>query len=270
MFLFVIMKAINIFLLVFFVALNCYGQQNYKNLHGKLLNYKNAISNAAILNLNTQLGTVSNDNGEFSINVTLRDTLLITSIQYQVKKIVVTNKILNSIKPIIIQLVPSVTILNEVFVQKRITGDLALDSKNKPKDKTPKSNFSININEISAFSFKYITPDYTKPPNAESFTNPIQMNGVGGSASIPDKRYSRLRKMKNLLIQKKNFPTKIVETLGINFFVKNLKIPKDKIPDFLTYCEYKNIIKKFYNHQLLDVIKILQNESIVYHKEVLQ
>jgi hypothetical protein len=260
------MKTINIFLLVLFVALNCYGQQNYKTLTGKLLNYKIAVNNAVVLNLNTQLGTVSNDNGEFSIDAKLKDTLLITSIQYQVKKIVITNEILNSFKPIIIQLIPSVTILKEVFVRRKITGDLALDNKNKPKDKTPKSNFFINSSEITSFSFKYITPDYTKAPNAESFTNPIQMNGVGGSASIPDNRYENLKKFKKLIHQKKDFPAKIVETLSINFFVNDLKIPKDKIPNFLTYCEYQNIIEKFYNHQLLDVIKILQNESKTYQK----
>ncbi len=270
MFLFVIMKIIYRFFLFLFITSNCYGQQNDKALTGRLLNYKNAISNAAILNLNTQLGTVSNDKGEFLIRVKLKDTLLIASIQYLVKKIVITNEILNSFKPITIQLIPSVTILKEVFVHRKITGDLALDSKNTPKDKTPKSNFKISKAEIRAFSFKYSAPDYTKPPNAELFTNPIQMYGVGGGGSVPDKRYEKLKKFKKLLHQKKDFPTKIVETLGLPFFINELKIPKDKINHFLAYCEYKNIIEKFYNHQLLDVIKILQDESKTYRREVLQ
>ena len=268
--LFVSMKIIYRFFLFLFITSNCYGQQNYKTLTGKLLNYKNSVGNAAILNLNTQLGTISNDKGEFSIKVKLKDTLLITSIQYRVKKIGITNEILNSLKPITIQLIPSVTILKEVFVRRKITGDLALDSKNKPKNKSPKSNFKITNSEINSFAFKYITPDYIKPPNAESFTNPIQMNGVGGSASIPDKRYEKLKKLRKTIRQKKDFPDKIVETLGINFFVNDLQIPKEKIPNFLSYCEYNDIIKKYYNHQLLDVIKILQNESKTYLKEVSQ
>ncbi len=145
-------------------------------------------------------------------------------------------------------------------------GDLALDSKNTPKDKTPKPNFSITKEEIRGFSFKYLTPDYTKPPNAEAFANPIQMNGVGGSAGIPDKRYEKYLKFKKLIHQKKEFPTKIVEKLGSSFFINELKIPREKINNFLTYCEYKNIIEKFYNHQLLEVIKNLQNESKTYHE----
>jgi len=259
------MKALNLFCLLF-VALNCYSQQNHKALTGKLLNHQKHLKNVAVINLNTKLGTISNDNGDFTISAKLMDTLLISSLQYQIKKIVITNRIWNAIKPIVIQLTPSVTILEEVFVSNKITGDLVLDSKNKPKDKTPKSNFTLNINEINAFSFKYITPDYTKPPNAETFTNPIQMNGVGGSASIPDKRYEKLKKFKKLVLQKKAFPVKIVETLGLPFFIKVLKIPKEKINHFLTYCEYRNIIEKYYNHQLLDVIKILQDESKNYHK----
>jgi len=266
MVLFVLMKVINIFLLFLFIALNCYGQQNKKNITGKLLNYKKPISNVAVLNLNTQFGVISNENGYFTITAKLKDTLLITSIQYQPKKIVITNKIWNSFKPIVIQLIPSVTILEEVFVPRKITGDLALDNKNSPKDKTPKSNFLITKSEINSFSFKYLTPGYTKPPNTESFTNPIQMNGVGGSASIPDKRYEKIKRQRKQLTQKKDFPAKIVEALGLPFFINELKIPKDKINHFLAYCEYRNIIEKYYNHQLLDVIKILQNESKTYHE----
>jgi hypothetical protein len=260
------MKTINVFLLFLFVVSNCYTQQNQKTINGQLLNHKKSVSNVAVLNLNTKIGTISDDNGLFTILVKLKDTLLITAIQYQTKKIVVTNKIVNSFKPIFIQLVPSVTILEEVFVHRKITGDLAFDNKNKPKNKTPKPNFTITSSEISSFSFKYITPDYTKSPNAETFTNPIQMNGVGGSASIPDKRYEEQLKLKKLIHQKKDFPSKIVETLGISFFINDLKIPKEKIPNFLSYCEYKNIIEKYYNHQLLEVIKILQDESKSYHK----
>ncbi|MCF6181981.1 hypothetical protein [Lutibacter sp.] len=260
------MKTINVFLLFLFVVLNCYTQQHQKTITGKLLNYQKPINDVAVLNLNTKTGTISNDNGKFTIMVKLNDTLLITSIQYQTRKMVITKKIVDSFKPIIIQLIPSVTILEEVFVHRKITGDLVLDSKNTPKDKTPKPNFTITKAEISGFSLKYSTSNYTKPPNAEAFTNPIQMYGVGGGASIPDERYEKYLKSKKLIHQKKDFPTKIVTTLGLPFFINELKIPKEKINNFLTYCEYKNIIEKYYNHQLLEVIKILQDESKSYHE----
>ncbi len=82
------MKTINVFLLFLFVVLNCYTQQHQKTITGNLLNYKKAVSNVAALNLNTKIGTISDNNGEFAIMVKLKDTLLITSIQYQQQKIV--------------------------------------------------------------------------------------------------------------------------------------------------------------------------------------
>ena len=59
---------------------------------------------------------------------------------------------------------------------------------------------------------------------------------------------------------------KLKKELGVAFFVENLKIPEDKIYNFINYCETKNIIEKYYANKVLEVIKILQEESILYNE----
>ncbi|MGV6844943.1 MAG: carboxypeptidase-like regulatory domain-containing protein [Lutibacter sp.] len=234
------------------------------------MNKNQPVINATILNLNSKNGTVSNELGLFNMNVKLGDTLLISSIQYQPKKIKITEILLKQKKSITVQLFPSVTLLKEVFVRNKFTGNLSIDLKNTPEDTIPKMNFKITQAEITQFSYKYLENDFTKPPNAEKLTNPILMNGVGGAVSIPDKRYEKRKKFLKTIKQKNEFPNKIIKTVGLSFFTNQLKIPKEKISLFLSYCEYKNIIEKYYNNKILDVIEILQIESVSFKKDVLQ
>ena len=160
-------------------------------------------------------------------------------------------------------MIPLVNILDEVFL-KGLTGSLEVDSKSIPKDSLPKHNFVIIPDEVSKLGPNY-EKDLSKPPNAEVFTNPIQMNGVGGSVAIPDKRYEEQQKFKRILSKRKQFPIKIIKELGIDFFTINLKIPVDKINHFISYCEYRNIIETYFKNNLLEVIQIFQEESIVYN-----
>ena len=145
-----------------------------------------------------------------------------------------------------------------------MTGSLEFDSKSIPKDSFPKHNFVVIPGEV-----RKLGPDYkkelTNPPNAESFTNPIQMNGAGGSAAIPDKRFEEHRKFKRNLAKKKAFPIKIIKELGIDFFTLNLKIEEERINHFISYCEYRNIIDIYYKNNLMEVIQILQEESVTYN-----
>ncbi|PHS52972.1 MAG: hypothetical protein COB01_05300 [Lutibacter sp.] len=76
----------------------------------------------------------------------------------------------------------------------------------------------------------------------------------------------KVRKLKRELSQKKQFPIKIKKDLGIDFFTNGLNISEEKINHFLAYCEYKNIIEVYYKNNLLEVIKILLEESKTYHE----
>lgn len=251
--------------LLFFilVAMKCFSQENTVNISGKLFSFQNTVSNVHIINLTTKHGTISNNNGEFEINVSKNDTLLISSIQYERIKLVITKQHFTS-KKIEIYLKPHITNLYEVFLH-GLTGKLGIDINATPIDTLPKHNFVFKLSDLN----KILPPDthgFLKAPNAQNMTDPIRMNGAGGSVAFPDYYLERMRKLKRKLKNKKEFPIKIKKELGIDFFTNKLHIPKDEIDRFLAYCEFKNIIEQYNNNNLLEVIKILQKESKSYIK----
>ena len=251
-------------LLFFFVlAMKCFAQEKTIAISGKVLNSQNTVSNVHIINLTTKHGTISNDNGEFEINVMKNDTLLISSIQYEKMKLIITENHITS-KKIEIYLKPFVTNLDEVFLH-GLTGSLNSDMNSTPNDTLPKHNFELKQQDISKISIKEIhIPEYEKKPNTAKLTDPNYIEGMGISTG-PDKRLEAKLKLKRELKNKKAFPNKIKKELGVDYFTKKLHIPIEEIDRFLAYCEFKNIIEEYYNNNLLEVIKILQEESKTYN-----
>lgn len=248
---------------ILFQCLKTNAQKKYTNYFGTIYNAKKTVSDVHVINLNSKIGTISNRTGTFEISAALGDVLLFSSIEFKPLKIIVT-KAYNPSKELIILLKPNIYKLNEVFLN-GLTGDLDYDIANQPKDTIPKHKFVFNRNEVRKLGKDY-SINFSKPPNAEAFTNPILMNGVGASVTIPDKKIEADKKFKKELKKKLNFPYKLKKDLGVSFFVENLKISEDKIYNFINYCETKKIIQKYYDNKVLEVIKILQEESILYNE----
>lgn len=254
----------NVLLILFVLVVSkITAQENSEIISGNIYNLNKMVPNVHIINLNTKMGTISNVNGEFEISVSKNDVLLISSIQYNPLKISISERILNN-KKLNITLNAIVNKLQEVFLN-GLTGDLNYDIKNKPKDTLPNHSFVFNKSDVYKIKPDYST-DFSKAPDAEVLTNPILMNGVGASVAIPDKSIERALKLKRELKKKKNFPYKLKKEFGLDFFINDLKIPEDKINNFITYCEYRNIYTKYYNNRVLEVIKTLQEESKIYNE----
>lgn len=82
-----------------------------------------------ILNISAEEYTITNLKGAFEINIQVNDTILVSSVQYIPKTIVVTQDLIVS-KFIIIKLEDRVNELDEVIVGKVLTGDLRSDIEN--------------------------------------------------------------------------------------------------------------------------------------------
>ena len=245
-----------LFLLVFF-AMKGFSQEKYALISGKIISSNNAVVNVHIVNQNTKLGTVSNDNGEFEMMVSLNDILLFSSIEYERKEIKITENYLKY-KKMVVELVPSVNELAEVFIE-GLTGNLNYDIKKVPLDTLPKHSFFLKPGDLK----KALPPDLhgsKKAPYVGAFPP------AAGGVPIPDARYEAEQRMKREIARKKQFPSKIIKQFGLAYFTDKLLIPEDKIDHFLAYCEDRNIINEFYKNNLLEVIQILREESKNYHE----
>jgi len=245
-----------LFLLVFF-AMKGFSQEKYALISGKIISSNNAVGNIHIVNQNTKLGTVSNDKGEFEMMVSLNDILLFSSIEYERKEVRITGNFLKY-KKIVVELMPSVNELNEVFIE-GLTGNLNYDIKKVPLDTLPKHSFFIKPGDLK----KALPPDLhgsKKAPYVGFFPS------IPGSVSLPDAGYEAEQRLKREIVRKKQFPSKIIKQFGLPYFTDKLQIPEDRIDHFLAYCENRNIINEFYKNNLLEVIQILREESKSYHE----
>ena len=247
-------------ILLLFISLTFCAQQKYTIISGKIIDTLGIVKNANIININNNQGTFSNDEGLFRIFVAIGDSIQISSIQHVSQKIKVEKRIFEE-KNIEIKLKLSTFILDEFELKRHnLSGRLGIDVKHVPKDK--KDSLLRAVMDFS--KIKMNTPqdeDYTdkrvRPQIVNVDPNSRFVVGAGATVNISFKYSERLWALRKDLAFKKGFPYKLIS---------ELKIPLDNYFHFLEYCNPLGIEQLHKKGKLLEVIKILKDESISYLK----
>ena len=125
-------------LLILFLGVSILGySQTNSKLKGQIVNAKTnkALSAAHVLNLNSVLGTITNEKGFFEITTKANDTILVSYLGYQSIKLKVTNDLLKG-NELIISLHEKANEIKEVVINStKLIGVLEVDVKQVPKDK---------------------------------------------------------------------------------------------------------------------------------------
>ncbi len=239
--------------------------QNYsREINGKIMNFDYPISDVHIYNISSKQGTSSDANGEFRITVKLKDTLSISHIEYTNRKLIVTNKMLSQSYSIFYLEIMTNYLETVEIKNHTLSGLLFTDTKSISKDSILKaSHFIEEMIRISKLPSKN-TELFNRDASYVNDTDPISMNGFGGSVGIPFR--DKANELRRELRLKKNIPAQIISDFGKNYFIKNLKIPEDKIFNFLTYCDYRNIFDLYNNNEIIKVLHILTIESRSFNK----
>lgn len=117
-------------ILILSISFSMVAQDESRILRGKVKSINNDISDILIINKNSKNSTISDSLGQFSIDIKLMDTILVKSIQYKTKDIIISKTIFNS-SYIEINLIEDIINLNEVIVTPyNLTGDLNFDLEN--------------------------------------------------------------------------------------------------------------------------------------------
>lgn len=262
------LKKLHSFFFILLVSFSFFAQKKNIILSGKVTDSLGIVKNANIINLKTNQGTFSNDEGLFRIFVSEGDSVQFSSIQHYTKKIKINTQIFND-KNIEITLTASTYVLDEFELKKHnLSGRLGIDTKNVPIDK--KDSLLKKVMDFSKVNMKIVeSDDYidsrVRPPIVN--TDPsARFAGAGATANIAFKYSEKLWALRKELERKKAFPYKLLSELGDKFFFDDLKIPLDNYFHFLEYCNPLGIEKMHKEGRLLEVIKILKTESITYLK----
>ncbi len=236
-----------------------------KTLEGKVYSEDGDVAATHVLNTTTKKAAITDINGFFSIAVRLNDTLVFSAVQYKRKEIVVNASILDS-KFLSVPLEESNIALDEVIVMPyNLTGELGRDMRN------------MDVGPIVSATSLGLPNAHVKPlMQSERLLREASMGplSIGMLTSIPfnpiiNAISGRTKMLKKRVARdvKYNKSQQLRTEFADSLFVLQLKIPMEKIDDFLYYCEVDaNFNATVDSEDLFAIWDFIKQKSFVYRK----
>lgn len=226
----------------FFSALTIQAQDDDRQiLRGQVL-YRNVnVPNENVINTTSEAFTITNEDGEFAIRVKVGDELVFTAINYQLEIIKITEEILKKNR-LVVEVNEKVTQLDEVVVSPEDQAKFLQMQNEDFKQYDYEIDRGTEVENIASSRV-----DRGLLQNGLNFVNIFKaLMKAGGDSGEESTRA----------------PLKVSEVLrhvyDDEFFVKDLKLPQDKIDEFLFYCDTKvppqSLLRKDNEFQLIDFL----------------
>ncbi|CAL2103199.1 Carboxypeptidase-like protein [Tenacibaculum sp. 190130A14a] len=258
-----------LYLLIFILIATSISAQNKRPIfYGQVIDSVGPLANVHVINIHTNQGTFTNDNGEFRIFAQEKDSLQFSFVGYQTKKTILehTNFGLSENK---FFLEKQTEVLDEVVVKKHnLTGSLAIDIKKVPKDRIDDMMTSLmegimNIDYSTPVIEKIDEIDRAKAPIVN--TSPIANGATLFSGSLFTSKKKLEQKIKiNKLKSRDRFYKRLFTEVNKQYFIDELNIPKDSIYQFIDYCNIGKIQRFITEKNILELLKHLEDQSVAY------
>lgn len=229
-----------------------------KKLEGRVYSDDGDVAATHVLNLTTKRATITDNNGFFAIQVNFLDSLEFSAIQYKKKIVVINSSILDS-KFVTINLEDALTELDEVTVTPyNLSGDLIKDLA------------TLSLDPIVTASTLGLPNAYVKiPTKAERELSAATANPIMSFDPLINAITGRTKMLKHRVERNKLYDrTKRVRDFFTDEeYVAGLRIPLDKIEDFLYYCEidprFQGIVD---THDRIAIWEYMRQKSILYRE----
>lgn len=253
-------------ILAFLLSLTAKGiGQDSKIVQGKVQSTQKDVADVYIQNISFQKSTITDAAGNFTIPARVNDTLVFSALTYQKKEIVVTNAIFSS-KEITVTLTEFVNELDEVTVRPyNLSGNLSTDLGTLQTDPVVTSNTlglpNANVKKLTQ-SQRLLKEASFGPFSVGTLMsvpfNPI-INAISGRTKMLKKRVA---------LDKSYRRTQGVQELYVDsLFVRDLKIPLERIHDFMYFCEVDDGFESVADSgDQLRIWDFLMTKSIAYRK----
>lgn len=224
--------------LVLFLALFSASAQDDERrlLLGKVLYRNTSVSNENVINTTSERATITNDRGEFAINVKVGDELVFTAVNYQLKLVKITEEILANNR-LVVEVNEKVTELDEVIVTPE-DQERFLQLKN---EEFKEYEYEIDRGtEVQNIALSRAERGMTDGINFANIFRAIFKSKEDTEETGPKLLVSDVLR----------------QVYDDEFFVVDLKIPQDKIDAFLLYCDTRmpaqSLLRKENEFQLID------------------
>ncbi|KAB1067796.1 carboxypeptidase-like regulatory domain-containing protein [Tamlana haliotis] len=259
------MKKILLFIAVL-LSLQVVAQNiNRVEVSGKIIVEGGDLSGITVFNKTAKAGTITNDQGEFKLQVALNDEVNVSALQYENISFQVNEAILKS-KRMKLFLIEEINKLEEVVVsEKGLTGNLETDLKEAAPFKPQLDALYFGVKNNMDHEFK---PDNkTKVENlGQNYQQQHMINGLNivnvvdqlllpiFRSNVPDKK-------------KAGVPEVPIESIkhyfGAQFLVDNFNIPEHRVDEFIQYVE-----RDAYDYDLLNYGKEMEFLEFLNQKSI--
>ena len=225
-------------LLLFYFSIGLALSEDRQWLRGQVLYRDSNVINENVINTNTQIATITDEDGRFMIEVKEGDQLVFTAVNYQLKIIKITADILSKNR-LVVEVYEKVTELDEVVVS----------PENQEK--------FLEVKNEKFKGFEYEIDRSTEVQNIAGASTNDRIEGRLDFVNI----FRAIFQSKNQ-DSGENVELKVSDVLrqvyDDEFFVVDLALPQEKIDAFLLYCDNKipsqSLLKKENEFQLIDFL----------------
>lgn len=235
-----------LFFLLSIVAFSQTDSLQVKVLKGQIIDSetKKPLSASHILNLNSVIGTITNDKGFFELAAKANDTVMVSYLGYSSIKIKVTNDLLKG-NELLIALYEKAEDVKEVIIRStKLIGVLEIDVKQVPKDRFTR----IRINGIRQ------TYEVGRPKNR--FNSPVAalFQPVDAVYKLFGNKPKQLRKLQK--IKKEDNLRKIMAgKFDREVMMEYLEMDRNELLKLMSDCNYSDyFIKKASDLQMIEAV----------------
>jgi len=206
---------------------------------------KKPLNGANLFNLNSVIGSITNDKGYFEIETKANDTLYISYLGFESIKLKITNDLLKG-NELVIELNEKTEQLNEVVVKSnKLIGVLEIDAKNVPKDKYSRIHIVGLRQTYEVGSSK--SRNYTSPIDALFKPIDFVYNMFG-------KKPKQLKKLKKLRSDD-HLRTMLEGKFNRELMMEYLELDAQELNELLNECNYSDyFIQTASDLQLIEAV----------------
>lgn len=219
---------------------------------GRIIVQTNDVDGVTVFNTSSNMGTITNEKGEFKISVTLNDILEISALQFENFTVKIDEKILKN-RFLTVYLVEKINKLDEVVITPydMLTGNLITDVESVKTFNPDLDAIYFGVAEIYAFDF---TDDYKSGVENEimrqdQFYNGVNVIGVLGGLLKPifNKKNKKEETDQEYLPSVYNKTKDITDVYGKQFIVNTFRIPESRVEAFVAFVNANNFDQDLLN-----------------------
>lgn len=236
---------------------------------GKIIVEGSDISGITIFNTSSNSGTITDENGEFKLKVTLNDNIEVSALQYQNIAFKVNEAIIKS-KNMKLFLIEEINKLDEVIVfTKGLSGNLNTDLEDTTPFKPQLDALYFGVRHSKDYDFEI--DNKTDVNNITIDRQHVPMVNGLNIVNVVDQLLLPLFRAEVKDKKKAGVPDVPIESIkyyfGSEFLVDNFKIPEHRVEEFIRFVESGDFDFSLLNYgKEMEFLELLNKKSVAFLK----